>query len=438
MGVRGPSWRSGSAEVLWVAMSDEVRKARAVRRMPFQEQWSKDSVGWVKHVPWHRYEDQEDADGDIPCGQAEEAEAVKEEPKQCDDCVLDLVSWTWVATALPGVSREVCGVDERRCEVRERCGTETGVRGEEEEDPQADEDRRRADRGGEGRRGGDDQHGRRREMAGAKDAGEVPPPRTNSLSCSRSNPGLCPRRTERNRRPDSPDETHDLHLPGIEVTHEQHLPLAPTLRGRAGLGDEHPQQLPRWSRREEVLADLLTFQLAVNLLPLDLTGGSTHFTVIGTFSVYSPHSFHIHLPPNSRSPSSDAHLAQAVPDLIRLLLAVPVDAGDSLDGMFLEASFADPLSVSCTISHSSSQYRLHVHLPHDSSRPRLSSRASWPTLPTGHRSAPRTFAAPTLASPRPLAGVQLRFPTSRRLTFARRSSFLCSSVESHVRCWAGS
>ena len=36
-------------------------------------------------MPWHRYRGQEDADGDIPESRAEEAEAVKEGPKQYDD-----------------------------------------------------------------------------------------------------------------------------------------------------------------------------------------------------------------------------------------------------------------------------------------------------------------------------------------------------------------
>ena len=37
-----------------------------------------------------------------------------------DRWLLELVSWTWAAATLRGVSCEVCGVDERRCEVQER------------------------------------------------------------------------------------------------------------------------------------------------------------------------------------------------------------------------------------------------------------------------------------------------------------------------------
>ena len=130
---------------------ERVRKVRAVRRIAFQERWSTDSIGWVKHVPWHRYKGQEDANGDIPEGQAEEADAVKggaeavrrqvrgvhaaggaaslpdQERGRREARVhkgkrwlLELVSWTWAAATLRGVSCEVCRVDERRCEVQER------------------------------------------------------------------------------------------------------------------------------------------------------------------------------------------------------------------------------------------------------------------------------------------------------------------------------
>ena len=55
--------RSGE---LWVATPEGVKKVRSVRRVPMEDRWSEDSVKWVRHVPWHLYRDQVDADGDIP------------------------------------------------------------------------------------------------------------------------------------------------------------------------------------------------------------------------------------------------------------------------------------------------------------------------------------------------------------------------------------
>jgi hypothetical protein len=68
--------RSGE---LWVATQDGVYKTRSVRRMSKEDRWTPDCVSWVKHVPWHRYKDQEDADGDIPEEKAVEAEAKETE-----------------------------------------------------------------------------------------------------------------------------------------------------------------------------------------------------------------------------------------------------------------------------------------------------------------------------------------------------------------------
>ena len=50
----------------WVANESGIHKARSVRRIAVQDRWTQDSVKWVEYVPWNRYKDQQDADGDIP------------------------------------------------------------------------------------------------------------------------------------------------------------------------------------------------------------------------------------------------------------------------------------------------------------------------------------------------------------------------------------
>ena len=45
--------RRRSAE-MWVATkAGEIKSVRAVKRIPEEERWSKDSVGWVRHTLWH-------------------------------------------------------------------------------------------------------------------------------------------------------------------------------------------------------------------------------------------------------------------------------------------------------------------------------------------------------------------------------------------------
>ena len=39
---------------------------RSVRRIPVEDRWGPDCVGWVRHVPWNRYSGDEQADGDVP------------------------------------------------------------------------------------------------------------------------------------------------------------------------------------------------------------------------------------------------------------------------------------------------------------------------------------------------------------------------------------
>ena len=61
---------------IWVACENgDVKKMRAVRRIPFEERWGGDSRKWVKHVPWNRYKGDEYQDGEVPEGvEAEEPE----------------------------------------------------------------------------------------------------------------------------------------------------------------------------------------------------------------------------------------------------------------------------------------------------------------------------------------------------------------------------
>ena len=57
--------RQRSGEV-WVASEDKISTARSVRRIPVEERWSEDSVGWVKVVPCNRYRGDAEADGEVP------------------------------------------------------------------------------------------------------------------------------------------------------------------------------------------------------------------------------------------------------------------------------------------------------------------------------------------------------------------------------------
>ena len=46
--------RRKSGEV-WISIKDKVFAVRSVRRIPKEERWSEDCVGWVNRVPWNRY-----------------------------------------------------------------------------------------------------------------------------------------------------------------------------------------------------------------------------------------------------------------------------------------------------------------------------------------------------------------------------------------------
>ena len=53
---------------LMVATRGGVKMARSVRRIIKENRWTEDTLKWVRHAPWHLYEDAEDGDGDIPEG----------------------------------------------------------------------------------------------------------------------------------------------------------------------------------------------------------------------------------------------------------------------------------------------------------------------------------------------------------------------------------
>ena len=57
--------RKRSGELLVVTQGGDVRKVRAVKRLPKEDRWSNDCVGWAKHTPWNKYKDDPDADGDV-------------------------------------------------------------------------------------------------------------------------------------------------------------------------------------------------------------------------------------------------------------------------------------------------------------------------------------------------------------------------------------
>ena len=49
-----------------IATEKGEETARSVRRIPEQLRWTLDSLRWVKYVPWHRFKDDEEADGAVP------------------------------------------------------------------------------------------------------------------------------------------------------------------------------------------------------------------------------------------------------------------------------------------------------------------------------------------------------------------------------------
>ena len=57
--------RRRSGEV-WIAVKGKILSARSVRRIPVEHRWGEDCLSLVDRVPWNRYKEALDADGDVP------------------------------------------------------------------------------------------------------------------------------------------------------------------------------------------------------------------------------------------------------------------------------------------------------------------------------------------------------------------------------------
>ena len=57
--------RPRSGELI-IATPAGICKVRSVRRVPMEDRWTIDTLKWVKHVPWHRCDNDPEADGEIP------------------------------------------------------------------------------------------------------------------------------------------------------------------------------------------------------------------------------------------------------------------------------------------------------------------------------------------------------------------------------------
>ena len=55
---------------LWVATQEGLKAVRSVKRIPAERRWSEDCCRWVRHVPWHRFDGDPEADGEIPAFKA--------------------------------------------------------------------------------------------------------------------------------------------------------------------------------------------------------------------------------------------------------------------------------------------------------------------------------------------------------------------------------
>ena len=59
---------------------------RSVRRVPVERRWGIDRVKWAKWAPWHKYQGDDRADGEIPEGAVdEERESVKQLIRQVQE-----------------------------------------------------------------------------------------------------------------------------------------------------------------------------------------------------------------------------------------------------------------------------------------------------------------------------------------------------------------
>ena len=59
--------RSRSQEVM-VSTVEGIWLSRAIKRAPEEERWTEDTVNWVMWAPWHRYQEDENEDGEVPEG----------------------------------------------------------------------------------------------------------------------------------------------------------------------------------------------------------------------------------------------------------------------------------------------------------------------------------------------------------------------------------
>ena len=57
---------------LLICNQEGLHEVRTISRIPEEKRWSSDCVDWIKWVPWHRYKDARDSDGDVPEGVKEE------------------------------------------------------------------------------------------------------------------------------------------------------------------------------------------------------------------------------------------------------------------------------------------------------------------------------------------------------------------------------
>ena len=51
---------------IMVSTKEGLDNVRSVRRIPKEKRWSTENLEQVTWAPWHRYKDDEEADGDVP------------------------------------------------------------------------------------------------------------------------------------------------------------------------------------------------------------------------------------------------------------------------------------------------------------------------------------------------------------------------------------
>ena len=66
MGVWYLCWVRTRSGKVWVAVKGKILSARSVRGIPVEHRWGEDRLSWVDRVPWNRYKEALDADGEMP------------------------------------------------------------------------------------------------------------------------------------------------------------------------------------------------------------------------------------------------------------------------------------------------------------------------------------------------------------------------------------